>query len=162
MKMRIILALVLATNIGMAQTAQDNREILETINAVFKGMNLGDSAMVRASFVASPTVATVMKDKDGVPVLRTGDFKKFLDAVGTPHDEKWSEPIWEVKIQMDGNMAQAWMKYAFYLGKTFSHCGADAFQLFKGPDGKWKIFHLADTRSKEGCNVPPAIANQFK
>jgi hypothetical protein len=59
-------------------------------------------------------------------------------------------------------MAQAWMKYAFYIGKQFSHCGADAFQLFKGADNKWRIFHLADTRWKEGCNVPPAIANQFK
>jgi len=163
MKTRIILAFVLASNIAMAQTAQDNREILATINSLFKGMNLGDSAMVRAAFVASPTLATITKDKDGSPVLRQADdFKRFLNAVGSPHEEKWSEPIWEVKIQMDGNMAQAWMKYGFYLGKTFSHCGVDAFQLFKGPDGTWKIYHLADTRWKEGCNVPPAIANQFK
>ncbi|HZY81397.1 MAG TPA: nuclear transport factor 2 family protein [Cyclobacteriaceae bacterium] len=162
MKARIILILVLISNFSLAQTAQDNREIMETINGVFKGMNLGDSAMVHASFIQSPTLVSVFKDKDGVPQMRTGGFQKWLDAVGTPHEEKWSEPIWEVKIQMDGNMAQAWMKYAFYLGKTFHHCGADAFQLFKGPDGKWRIFHLADTRATEGCNVPPAIANQFK
>ncbi|HEX8060298.1 MAG TPA: hypothetical protein VF473_05145, partial [Cyclobacteriaceae bacterium] len=69
---------------------------------------------------------------------------------------------WDVKIQMDGNFAQAWMKYGFYIGKTFHHCGVDAFQLFKVTDGKWKIFHLADTRWNEGCNVPAAIAGQFK
>lgn len=145
-----------------AQTAQDNREIMETINSLFKGMNLGDSAMVHSAFAPSPTIATITKDKEGVPVVLRGDLQKFLNAVGTPHEEKWSEPIWEVKIQMDGNMAQAWMKYGFYIGKQFSHCGVDAFQLFKGPDNKWRIFHLADTRWKEGCNVPPAIANQFK
>jgi hypothetical protein len=126
-------------------------------------MNLGDSAMVHASFAASPTLATIFKNKEGVMTLRQEtDLKGFLNAVGTPHDEKWSEPIWEPKIQMDGNFAQVWAKYAFYHGKTFSHCGVDAFQLFKGADGKWKIFHLADTRWAEGCNVPATIANQYK
>lgn len=162
MKKGIILLLAFVSNICLAQTAQDNREIMETINTLFKGMNLGDSAMVHSVFSAAPTIATVTKDKDGVPVMNKGELQRFLNAVGTPHEEKWAEPIWDVKIQMDGNMAQAWMKYGFYIGKTFSHCGVDAFQLFKGPDSKWRIFHLADTRWKEGCNVPTAIANQFK
>jgi len=164
--MRIIIFLLCSlviSDFSFAQTAQDNREILEPINALFKGMNLGDSAMVHTSFMASPTLVTVSKNQDGVPVLRTGEkLQEFLNAVGTPHEEKWAEPIWDVKIQMDGNFAQVWTKYGFYMGKQFSHCGVDAFQLFKGPDGKWKIFHLADTRSKEGCNVPPTIANQYK
>lgn len=145
-----------------AQTAQDNREILEPVNAFFKGMSLGDSAMIHATLYKGATLATVMKDKDGVPFLRQDDIQKFLNAIGTPHDEKWSEPIWDVKIHMDGNLAQLWAKYAFYIGKTFSHCGADAFQLIKGQDGKWKIFSIVDTRQKEGCVVSPAIANQYK
>ena len=146
-----------------AQTAQDNREILEPVNNLFKGMNLGDSVLVHSAFVKSPTMATIFKNKEGVMTLRQeSSLQDFLNAVGAPHDEKWSEPIWEPKIQMDGNFAQVWAKYAFYLGKTFSHCGVDAFQLYKGADGKWKIFHLADTRAKEGCNVPATIANQYK
>lgn len=159
----IITCFIAASLISKAQTAQDNKEILEPINALFKGMNLGDSAMVHSAFAATPTMATIFKNKEGVTVLRQEtDLKGFLDAVGTPHDQKWSEPIWEPKIQMDGGFAQVWAKYAFYLGNTFSHCGVDAFQLIKGTDGKWKIFHLADTRWKEGCNVPPTIANQYK
>ncbi|MEI9920352.1 MAG: hypothetical protein WDO14_16385 [Bacteroidota bacterium] len=158
-----ICCLVAASLASRAQTAVDNKEILEPINGLFKGMSTGDSALVHASFVKSPTMATIFKNKEGVLVLRQEtDLKGFLDAVGTPHEEKWSEPIWEPKIQMDGNFAQVWTKYAFYRGKTFSHCGVDAFQLYKGADGKWKIFHLADTRWKEGCNVPPVIAGQFK
>lgn len=164
--MRIITLLIcaiIASIASKAQTAQDNREILEPINNLFKGMSLGDSALVHSAFAASPTMATIFKNKDGAITLRQeSDLSGFLKAVGTPHEEKWSEPIWEPKIQMDGNFAQVWTKYAFYLGKQFSHCGVDAFQLFKGTDGKWKIFHLADTRWKENCNVPPTIANQFK
>lgn len=162
MKTLLLISCLFIALTSFSQTAQDNKEILEPINGLFKGMSLGDSAMVHASFTASPTIATVSKDKDGVSQLTYGDLQKFLDAVGTPHEEKWAEPVWEMKIQMDGNFAQAWMKYAFYRGKTFSHCGVDAFQLFKGADGKWKIFHLADTRSKDGCNVPPTIAAQYK
>jgi hypothetical protein len=161
MRITLILCLIAGCIVSYGQTAQDNKDILEPINGLFKGMNLGDSAMVHASFVASPTMATIYKNKDGAVSLRQEtDLKGFLNAVGSPHGETWAEPIWDVKIQMDGGFAQVWAKYAFYLNKTFSHCGVDAFQLFKGTDGKWKIFHLADTRWKEGCNVPAAIAGQ--
>lgn len=157
-----LLFFIVARSISLGQTAQDNKDILEPVNALFKGMNLGDSAMVHSAFAATPTMATVFKNKEGVLTLKQEtDLKGFLNAVGTPHAETpWAEPIWDVKIQMDGGFAQVWAKYAFYFNKTFSHCGVDAFQLVKGTDGKWKIFHLADTRWKEGCNVPPAIAGQ--
>ena len=162
--MKTLLAIICLLNaqLLLGQSAQDNKEILVPVNDLFKGMNTGDSALVHSCFVSTPTLVTVAKNKEGVPEMRTTPLKKFLDAVGTPHDIKWSEPIWDVKIQMDGNLAQVWTKYAFYLGKDFSHCGVDAFQLFKGADGKWRIFHLADTRQKDGCNVPPAIANSIK
>jgi hypothetical protein len=84
-----------------------------------------------------------------------------LDAVGKPHTEVWYEEIWNVKVQVDGEMAQAWCDYAFYIDKTFSHCGVDAFHLFKGKDG-WKIFHLADTRRKTGCTIPKEIQDKHK
>ena len=43
--------------------------------------------------------------------------------------------------------------YSFYAGERFSHCGIDAFQLFKSADG-WKIFQLTDTRRTTGCPAP--------
>jgi hypothetical protein len=58
-------------------------------------------------------------------------------------------------------LAQAWCDYAFYVDKSYSHCGVDAFQLFKGKDG-WKIFHLADTRRKTGCTIPKEIQDKHK
>jgi len=133
-------------------------EIRLPIDQLFMGMNKGDSALVHGAFTKKVTLATIFKDKEGNPALRQeSSLDGFLKAVGTAHTEAWSEPIWDLKIQVDGNFAQAWASYAFYLGKQFSHCGVDAFQLFKGADGKWKIFHLADTRQKEGCVVPKGV-----
>jgi len=34
--------------------------------------------------------------------------------------------------------------------------------LVKSSAVDWKIFHLADTRQKEGCKVPDKITKQFE
>jgi len=78
------------------------------------------------------SMATVSKDKNGNPVIRQEtSLDGFLKAVGTPHDKAWSEPVWAVQIQGRRKYGPGLDKYAFYLGKTFSHCGVDAFQLLK-------------------------------
>lgn len=133
------------------------------IYRLFAGMSAGDSAMVHSAFAKQVTMATIGKDKTGQPFIRNeSGIADFLKAVGTPHSDTWNEPIWDLKISIDGNFAQAWASYAFYIGKKFSHCGVDAFHLYKQPDGQWRIFHLADTRQKEGCTIPKEVSDRFK
>jgi len=159
----LIIGFVLISAGLFAQTDKENDAVMKPIEQLFKGMKQGDSAMVHGAFTKKVSMATVSTSKDGKPVIsHESALDGFLKAVGTPHPEVWNEVIWDTQIQIDGNMAQAWTPYAFYVGKKFSHCGVDAFQLFKGSDGTWKIFHLADTRQKEGCNVPAKISDQFK
>ncbi len=143
--------------------AQQNEQVavMEPINNLFNGMNKGDSALVHKAFTDDVEMVTIGMDKEGKPVLRRGSLTGFLAAMGTPRKEVYSEPIWDVKIDIDGNLAQVWAKYAFYIDKTFHHCGVDAFQLFKQPDG-WKIFQLADTRQTADCTIPKAIQEKFK
>jgi len=147
---------------ALAQQDAEREAIMQPVVRLFKGMNLGDSSLVRSAFANEVTMATVMKDKSGILVVRREtSIAAFLKAVGTPHPEPWSEPIWDSRIEVDGNFAQVWTQYAFYVGKRFSHCGVDAFQLVN--DGKgWKIIHLADTRHTSECNVPASISDQFK
>ena len=145
------------------QASDENAKVMEPINQLFSGMKLGDSAMVRSAFTKTISMATVGLNKKGeMSISHEASLHDFLKAVGTKHTEIWNEVIWDTKIQIDGNMAQAWAPYAFYVDKKFSHCGVDAFQLYKGSDGAWKIFHLADTRQKKGCNVPTEISDKFK
>ena len=145
-----------------AQDVPRDSAIFEPVKLLFTGMNRGDSAMVRMAFVSEPIFATIADDKGGNPTIQYDHLDKFLTAIGTPHPQPWSEPVWDVKIQSDGSLAQVWAKYAFYVGDKLSHCGVDAFQLIRGKDGTWRIFFVADTRRREGCEVPSFISGRFK
>jgi len=163
MKKNILLTLVVLISVtAFSQTSPESEAVKIPIRQLFEGMKLGDSAKVHRAFVNSATLVSVMTDKNGRPLLRPEPLAQFLVAIGIPHTETWNEMIWDVEVEVDGGFAQAWAKYAFYADKKFSHCGVDAFHLFKGEDGLWRIFHLADTRRKEGCNVPSSIQDQFK
>jgi len=158
----IVLLILLCPCIVLAQSGAESQAIMKPINTLFTGMNLGDSAMVHSAFSEGATMASVGRDKAGkVTLKRESSIAGFLKAVGSPHNEPWSEPIWDPRIEVDGDLAQVWTRYAFYLGKKFNHCGVDAFQLVN-QNGDWKIFHLTDTRQLENCNVPKSISNQFK
>lgn len=154
---RITMAFVLLAAMALpAQAAAQESEetaVMAVIEAMFDAMRAGDSSAMRAVLHPTATGASA-SIREGVPTLtREESLDGFLQAVGTPHEEVWDERIWDAEVRVDGNLATAWMKYAFYLGEEFSHCGVDAFQLFKGDDG-WKVFHIADTRRREGCETP--------
>ncbi len=117
--------------------------------------------MLKDAFVESPTTYTVFKNQEDKTQFRTGDFQKFIDAVGSEKTDVWNEPIWNEKIEIDGPLAQVWVDYAFYITNKFSHCGVDAFHLIK-MGGKWKIFHLVDTRRRADCDVPDEIKAKFE
>ena len=147
---------------GMSQNATEEAAVTGVINRLFKGMELGDSAMVHSVFYKEITMARVTRDKNNNVVLRSEkSVDGFLKAIGTPHKEVWYEDIWNIKVQIDGDFAQLWCDFAFYRDKTFSHCGVDAFHLIKA-NGEWKIFHLADTNRKTGCDIPQNIRDRHK
>lgn len=152
-----IASLLIASLAVSAQKKTADPAIGDVVRQLFNGMEKGDSAMAHATFAQHVTVATVKRDKAGAPVLqRETSIQSFLNAIGTPHPQIWYEEIWDMNVQQDDDLAQVWCDYAFYLGNTFSHCGVDALQLHKEKDG-WKIFHLADTRRADNCNIPKAI-----
>lgn len=153
----IIAGLVVSATLPVLAQNEEEKAALESVRLLFKGMQMGDSAMVRSVFAKEATMATVYRDKQNNPVItRESSLAGFLKAVGTPHADQWNEEIWDIEVKRDGDFAQVWCSYAFYRGHAFSHCGVDAFHLFKGKDG-WKIFHLADTRRTHGCQVPEDI-----
>lgn len=160
MKKIIVFLLIIVAPISVVRGQQQNEiptaEVMEVVQQVFDGMRAADSSMVRSAFMKGADLYTVFTDKEGNPVLHKGSLDNFLDAVGAPHEFVWDEPIWDTEVRIDGNLAQVWTKYAFYAGDKFSHCGVDAFHLFKTWEG-WKIYHLTDTRQWKDCEVPEDI-----
>jgi hypothetical protein len=148
--------------ISIVAHAQSEKElVMKPIHQLFDAMQKGDSALLHQTFTKEVTMATVGTKEGKLFFERESSIDGFLKVIGTPHAQAYNEMIWGEKIEVDGNFAQVWASYAFYLGNKFSHCGVDAFHLVKEKEG-WKIFHLADTRQKEGCNVPTEISNHFK
>jgi Putative lumazine-binding len=158
--MKISIAiLVFITSFSFSQNKIENA-ILLPINTLFLALEKGDSALLRTALMNEFSI-TVAQEKEGKTAFRKSSRQEFLNSVGSPHPEPWHEPIWEVKVQQDGNFAQVWASYAFYIGSTFSHCGVDTFQLVKTNSG-WKIFYLAYTTRKADCNVPKEIAARYE
>lgn len=129
----------------------DSTEVLNVIDHLFDGMRKGDSSMVASTFHSEIQLITTFTSKEGEPSSHMGSAVEFKNAVGTPHDGVWNERISNITVQLDGNLAQVWMDYSFYLDDKFSHCGVNAIQLIRTEEG-WKMIHLADTRRRSECN----------
>lgn len=137
-----------------APAATDEAQVLAVVERLFDAMRAGDSAAVRDVFHPSATLVTI-PPAGGAPILRTSDVESFIEAVGAPRSEVWDERIWDPVVNVDDDLATAWMQYAFHVDARLSHCGVNAFQLFRSETG-WKVIHIADTRRTAGCASPAA------
>lgn len=142
----------------------EEQKVKDVIHTIFEGMRLGDSTMIRQVLNADVEFYSVFMTTNGESKLRSGNVQAWLDAIGTPHEEVWNEEWWDPVIQVENNFAHAWTPYAFYIGDEFSHCGVDSFHMIKEDDGKWKVFHLTDTRKKSGCEemIPDFIKGKHQ
>jgi len=150
----VLPAVAAAQGSSSATDPAREREVLAVVQRLFDGMRAGDSAAVRATFYPGARLMSV-GGKSGVPTLEVDSLDQFLRVIGKPHPEPYDERTSNPRVHIDGDLAAVWTDYAFYVGEKFSHCGVDAFHLFRGPDG-WKIISLADTRRREGCPQAPA------
>lgn len=133
-----------------AQNNEEEKAVIASIQQLFDGMRQADSSMLRNVFHPEARLQSAFINKEGQSVLRGGDIDKFITQIGTPHDETYDEQIWSYEVRIDGNLASVWTEYTFYLGEKMSHCGVNAFHLFKGADG-WKITQITDTRRRTNC-----------
>lgn len=149
---RVILFLILLiTGSVVAQQNTPQDEVKKTIETFFEGFHKGDTTLMKSVMVDKFTTQTAFKNKEGKDILVTEESSKLINAIAKrPLDQKWDERLLDFKIQVDGNMANAWTPYEFWYNGEFSHCGVNSFQLFND-NGTWKIIYLIDTRKKQGC-----------
>jgi hypothetical protein len=136
-----------------AQTA-DEKAALGAIERLFEGMRTADTTLVRAQFAPGARFAMVgTRAEPGKIAYDSVDG--WVRAIGNSN-RRWEERIYDVQVRVDGNIAQAWVPYTFYLDKQVRHCGVDAVELLKDATGAWKITQLSDTQRRENCRDVPA------
>ena len=149
--LRIALALILtAAGTARAQSAQsaDQQAVQAVIMKLFDGMRESDSAKVRSTF--APGMRMVRVGTRANPDTILFDTPEgWLNAVARSN-KTWDETPANIRIEVDGNLASAWMDYTFKVNGTLSHCGADSFDFVK-TKGECKITQLGDTMRRTGC-----------
>jgi len=125
-------------------------QVRAVIQTLFDGMRAGDSAAVREVFHADARLMTATDE--GVQATA---IDRFVAAVGNPRDDVWDERTYDVRVDVDGPMAVAWVPYAFYRGDAFSHCGVNSVQFVR-TEASWQVLQLVDTR-RQACDLPESV-----
>ncbi|MCY2686888.1 nuclear transport factor 2 family protein [Salinimicrobium sp. TH3] len=142
--------LLIATVI-IAQDSLEEDKVQKVVETFFEGFHARDSTLMKSVFHEDPVIQTIGRSKNGQTVLVKEELQQVLKGiVSIPLETDFKEVLHDYVIKIDGEMANAWTSYSFYMDDTFSHCGVNSFQLLK-VEGEWKIIYLIDTRRKEGC-----------
>lgn len=139
--------------LGQTQTSAQQEAVLAPIYDMFDAMRAGDTTRFRALFHEQASLLSAYR-MEASSQVKAGSLDAFIQALGSPHDQPWNERIWALHIQLDRDLlATVWMRYAFFLGTSFHHCGINSFTLLHSDDG-WKILHIVDTRFQTDCDLP--------
>ncbi|HTK55625.1 MAG TPA: nuclear transport factor 2 family protein, partial [Gemmatimonadales bacterium] len=128
----------------------DSAAVMQVVGDLFQGMRKRDTTLMRAQFHPGAAMRSAANGRNGMVILADGVGDWIHAVAGAPDtlllDERTSAPV----VRVDGNYATVWTPYEFWLGNTFSHCGADLFSFARTTEG-WKIVFVADSRRRAGC-----------
>ena len=147
--MKKILLIILVPLISYSQSSE-NVNIKTSIETFFDGFHQKDSLLMRSVLHESFKLESIAV-RDNKVSKRDLNGKEFISAVAQRSDSPvWKEKLLSYEIKIDGPLANAWVKYEFWIDNKLSHCGVNSIHLLK--DGlKWKIFSISDSRRKN-CN----------
>lgn len=151
---KLLVGVVFVMTLPLTAQTEVEKEVEQVIKTFFEGFHKGDTLLMKQTMADQLVFQTAYKNKEQKDILKQDDVAGFIKAIGSgrPVKEKWEERIKSYTIKVDGNMANAWTEYEFWLDGTFSHCGVNSFQLFHD-NGAWKIIYLIDTRRRSSCEA---------
>jgi hypothetical protein len=124
----------------------------DIIDLFFEGFHEGDTLKMSSVLMQNAKMQSTFSTKDGNQKISDGKASDFLKAIASrPEEQKWEELLLDYKVLIDGNLAQVWTPYEFWLNGNFSHCGANSFTLVNTDSG-WKILTIIDSRRYDTCN----------
>ncbi len=150
---RVILV-ALCTTLVVAPRAEaqsgDHDSVRAVVTGLFDAMRTRDTSAMRAAFDSTAILRSI-----GARGIRSDAVDAWISSVANaPTGLVLDERIRDMRIELDGPLATAWVPYEFYAGDRFSHCGVNAILLGKIGNA-WKILAVVDTRQRERCTVTP-------
>ncbi len=133
----------------VAQKGDDKTAVLGVVQALFDAMRAADAAAILSTGTSDNSLVAIQKGKDGkskVSVISADGFTKFFTK---PNAVK--EVMYDHKVAIDGDWAQVYGRYVFFVGDKISHCGINQFNLVR-TDAGWKIANGASTMDPGACN----------
>ena len=148
----LLFIMIISTNVF--SQSKDVVDVKATIETFFEGFHTGDTTLMKSVMIPKVMMQTAFIDKEGNGrFVDDGGPDKLLNAIAKrTADEKWDERLTSFNIQIDANMAHAWVDYEFWFNNKFSHCGVNSFQLVK-TNATWKIISLIDSRKRADCTL---------
>lgn len=150
---RVTVAAALIFPVTASAQSADEKAVLATVQRMFDGMRAADSTMVRSVFAVGARFAAI-DARNGPAALKFDPVDGWLSGIAKSA-RRWDEQVYDVQVRVDGDMAQVWAPYTFYLDQKVRHCGVDAMELLKDATG-WKVTQLSDTQRRENCRDPLA------
>ncbi len=147
MKVLLVALILLMTGLSVHAQSDDEKAAVQVADKLFAAMKARDADAIRALFLKEGQLVAIDRPRtgDGPSTTRvfTGDaFAKLISESKAPGE--LIEVMKKPEVKVFGDMALVYGRYTFHVGETFSHCGTNAFQLARTPDG-WKIANGAST-----------------
>jgi len=147
--MKKIVLLILIPLLSYSQTSEINN-IKSSIEIFFEGFHKKDSVLMKSILHRSFGLQSVAIRENKVSKKDINGNEFISIVVNRPEKPIWNEKLLSYEIKVDGPLANAWVKYEFWIDEKLSHCGVNSIHLLR--DGiDWKIFSISDSRRKD-CN----------
>jgi len=147
------LSSVLLSPVVRAQTANpDIRVAIAVADSVLVALSSGDNATLKRLTLDSAIVGGAGL-RNGVERLSLGSWAPYTSRTGP---SEFTERGFGATACVQDRVAQVWLPYDLYIGKTWSHCGVDVFTLLRS-EGRWRVASLIYTiEQPPACRRHPA------
>ena len=140
---------------GHAQRLFDEqRAVIAGAEAFFAALQSDDKTALAGEMLPEGVIFIHNRRDPENPVVITRTVAEHLEgwARGT---RSVDEVMVYENVLIDGDMAQVWGPYAFWVEGELSHCGVNSLSMVRTEDGSWKVGNTAFSM------VPPSECETY-
>jgi len=146
-----LVALICAPALRAQNVSVDSLAAIAVTDSVLAALTTGDNATLKRLTLDSAIVGGAGV-RNGVERMSLTSWARFTSRSGSDFTERG----FDATARVQDRVAQVWVPYDLYRGKTWSHCGVDAFTLLK-TEGRWRVASLIFTiEQPPACRKHPA------